>query len=200
LFAGNKIEEIMHRRSVLKGLGFSTGLALTGNAFGFKALPSNSLFRASAGAAPASAAVHLIETPEATLRISERTGDLVGLHWKNPDLEVIQEPRLGENFPLLVPKTGYEDAYFNGRDQTVSRIEEASDGVRCTYESLRRTGSSENDPETISVRLRYRIRVANDQVLFSEVTTAAPHQPDHIAVLPARFSIPPYQLAVIVKS
>jgi hypothetical protein len=157
----------MHRRSVLKRLGLSTGLALTGKAFGFKILPSNALFREPAGAAPESAAVRLIETPEATLRISEQTGDLVGLHWKNPDLEVILEPRLGENFRLLVPKTGYEAAYFSSRDQNVSRIEEASDGVLCTYESLRRTGSSENDPETIPIQVRYRVRVAGGQVLFS---------------------------------
>jgi hypothetical protein len=163
----------MHGRSLLKGLGFSTGLALTGNAFESKGLSPNPIFQAAAlaDAVPASTAVRLIETPEATLRISEQTGDLVGLYWENPNLEVMLEPRLGENFRLLIPKTGYEAAYFNSRDQSVSRIEDASDGVLCTYESLQRTGSSENDPETIPVQVRYRIRIANGQVLFSiEVT------------------------------
>jgi hypothetical protein len=118
-------------------------------------------------APPASGTFRLIETPTATLRISERTGDLVGLRWKDPELELIQEPRLGENFRLLVPKPGYEAAYFNSRDQSVSHIEPAPDGVLCTYESLCRTGSSENDPETIPVRVSYRIRIVDRQVLFS---------------------------------
>ena len=41
-----------------------------------------------------------IETPLCRLRIDRRNGNLVGLSWKNPSLEVIQEPRLGENFRL----------------------------------------------------------------------------------------------------
>jgi hypothetical protein len=66
-----------------------------------------------------------------------------------------------------MPKPGYEAAYFNSRDQNVTHIEPASDGVVCTYESLRREGSGENDPETIPVRVRYQIRIVNRQVLFS---------------------------------
>lgn len=56
----------------------------------------------------------------AELRISECTGDLVGLRTKHPVIEVIREPRLGENFRILLPKEGYEAAYFNSRDQRVS--------------------------------------------------------------------------------
>ena len=51
--------------------------------------------------------IRSVETPTVTLEISERTGDLVGLHWRNPEFEVIREQRLGENFRLLVPKPGY---------------------------------------------------------------------------------------------
>ena len=103
----------MHRRSVLKGLGLTTGLALTSNAFGFKHLSSDTPWTtALADAETAPAGIRLVETPTATLRISERTGDLVGLHWKDPELEVIQESRLGENFRLLVPKPGYEAAFW----------------------------------------------------------------------------------------
>jgi hypothetical protein len=102
-----------------------------------------------------------VETPTAVLQLSERTGDLVGLRWKNPEFEVIREQRLGENFRLLLPRPGYEAAYFNSRDQNVSRIETLPDGVLCTYESLR------NNQETIPVGVRYRIRVVDEQVLFS---------------------------------
>jgi Domain of unknown function (DUF6259) len=155
----------MDRRSLLKGLGVTTGLALTGSSLEIESEMESWAQRTSA--VSGSTGIRSVETPAVTLRISERTGDLVGLRWKDPDLEVIQEPRLGENFRLLVPKAGYEAAYFNSRDQVVTHIEEAPDGVVCTYKSLHREGSSENDPETIPVEVRYRIRVAGSQVLFS---------------------------------
>ena len=75
-------------------------------------------------ATQAAPAVRTIETPNATLRLDADSGDLVGLDWKKPALRIIEEPRLGENFRLLLPKPGYEAAYFNSRDQKVSRIEE----------------------------------------------------------------------------
>jgi len=109
----------------------------------------------------ASAQIRSIETPNATLQMSEHTGDLIGLRWKNPNLEVIGEPRLGENFRLLVPKVGYEASYFNSRDQHVSTLQVTPDGVVCTYDSLR------NEQESIAVRVRYQIRAVNQQVLFS---------------------------------
>src|SRR5215470_17197762 len=78
-------------------------------------------------AVAATAQIRTIETTVATLRLSEATGDLVGLRWKDPNLEVIGEPRLGESFRLLVPRVGYEAAYFNSRDQHVSRLEAIPD-------------------------------------------------------------------------
>jgi hypothetical protein len=109
----------------------------------------------------ATAQIRTIETNTATLHLSEATGDLVGLRWKDPNLEVIGEPRLGENFRLLVPEIGYEAAYFNSRDQHVSRFETIPDGVLCVYDSLR------NDRESIPVKVRYQIRAVNQQILFS---------------------------------
>ena len=109
----------------------------------------------------AKAQIRSVETPIATLRLSEDSGDLVGLRWKNPTLELIGEPRLGENFRLLVPKPGYESDYFNSRDQQVNQIETMPDGVVCTYDSLR------NDHERVLVKVRYQIRAVDRQVLFS---------------------------------
>ena len=128
-------------------------------AFGF--MVRLSLLVAFSALLPASAQTRLVYTPNATLRLSEDTGDLVGVHWKKPDLEVIAEPRLGENFRVLVPKAGYEADYFNSRDQHVSRIDITPDGVVCTYNSLH------NEQETIPVKVRYQIRAVNQQILFS---------------------------------
>jgi len=114
----------------------------------------------------ASAQIRTIATPVATLRLSEQTCDLIGLHWKSPELEVIGEPRLGENFRILIPQKNYQANYFNSRDQHVSSIEPIRDGVECTYDALH------NDRETLPVKVRYRIEAvetpgAGGQLHFS---------------------------------
>lgn len=109
----------------------------------------------------ASAQVRTIDTQVATLRLSEGTCDLIGLRWKNPGTEIIGEPRLGENFRILIPADNYQANYFNSKDQKVSRIEAAPDGVLCSYDSLR------NDRETLPVKVRYRIQAVDGQIHFS---------------------------------
>jgi hypothetical protein len=104
-----------------------------------------------------------IQTPVATLRLSERSGDLVGVAWKNPQLEIIGEPTLSENFRLLLPKPGYEAAYFYSKDQKVTRIEPAADGVTCYYDSLK------NDQDQLPVQVQYSIRAVGQQLQFSIV-------------------------------
>jgi hypothetical protein len=118
------------------------------------------------------AEVSTVETANATLRLNARSGDLVGLDWKKPALKIIAEPRLGENFRILMPKPGYQAAYFNSREQRVSRIEAVADGVICHYDALRRVG------EELNVKVDYRIRVAGPQVQFSiEVANPVPDRP-----------------------
>jgi hypothetical protein len=102
-----------------------------------------------------------IETAGATLRIDAASCDLVGVHWKSPALDVIDEPSLGENFRLLLPTPGYEAAYFNSRDQKVSRIEASADGVTCYYRALK------NEQEEVPLEVWYKIRFADGQIQFS---------------------------------
>jgi hypothetical protein len=102
-----------------------------------------------------------VDTAIATLSLSERSGDLIGVHWKHPEMEIIQEPRLGENFRILVPAKGYEANYFNSRDQAVSHIEATPNEVICTYDSLR------NERETLPIKVLYRVRVVGEQIQFS---------------------------------
>jgi hypothetical protein len=114
----------------------------------------------------ASAQIRTVENSIVTLRLSETTCDLIGLHWKNPELEVIGEPRLGENFRILIPQKGYEANYFNSREQRVSKIDAIPDGVVCTFDTLH------NDRETLPVKVRYRIETvetpgAGGQLHFS---------------------------------
>ncbi len=108
-----------------------------------------------------SAQVRIIETPDATLRLDKRSCDLIGVHWKSPALDVISEPKLGENFRLLLPKPGYEADYFNSRDQKVTRVEPVTGGVTCYYHSLK------NDREVVPLEVWYKIRSVGDQIQFS---------------------------------
>jgi hypothetical protein len=110
---------------------------------------------------PLAAQVRTIDTPVAVLRLSEPSGDLVGVHWKNPDLELLAEPRLGENFRILLPRPGYEADYFLSRDQKATRIDAIPGGVQLTYDSLHK------EQETIPVTVRYRIQAAGAQLHFS---------------------------------
>jgi len=119
--------------------------------------------RAWPGPAPESSpeGAEVIETPVCRLRLDRRNGNLIGLAWKNPALEIIREPRLGENFRLLFPRPDYEANYFASGEQEVSRIERTEDGVVCVYERLR------NARETLDVKVRYRIRAVASRLEFS---------------------------------
>ena len=127
----------------------------------FLAFPAVTLFASAQMPQSGVPVVRIIDTPAVTLRLSRLSGDLVGLRWKDPSLELISEPRLGENFRILIPRPGYEADYFYSRDQKVSRIELEPDGVVCVYNSLRNSG------EAVPVQVRYRIRVEGGRVLFS---------------------------------
>lgn len=107
------------------------------------------------------AQVRTTDTRIAVLRLSERTGDLIGLDWKNPELQIIREPRLGENFRILIPESNYQANYFNSRDQRVSQIKAVPGGVICIYNALH------NDRETLPVRVLYRIQAIGEQIQFS---------------------------------
>ena len=102
-----------------------------------------------------------IETPLCTLRLDSRSGDLVGVRWKQPELELIREPRLGENFRILLPRPGYEANYFNSRDQKTAAIHATPDGVEVVYAALR------NARGEVPVSVRYRIRAVDRRLELS---------------------------------
>ena len=105
--------------------------------------------------------VRTVETPHATLRLGAESRDLVGLDWKTPTLPIIAESRLGANLHLLLPRPGYEAAYFNSREQNVSRIVTTHDGVLCAYDSFQREG------EQVPIEVQFEIRTAGAQIQFS---------------------------------
>ncbi|MCX6642277.1 MAG: DUF6259 domain-containing protein [Candidatus Bathyarchaeota archaeon] len=119
---------------------------------------------------PLQEAMEIVETPICQLRLDHQNGNLVGLTWKNPTLEVIQEPRLGENFRLLLPLPDYEANYFVSSEQNVSRIEKTTEGATCVYETLR------NVRETLNVNVQYHIRAVGEKLEFTiEVDNPTEH-------------------------
>ena len=167
----------MDRRSVLKGQGATTGLALTGNALELKTLPSNTNSQAttSAGAAPAS--VRLVETPTAALRISERTvSELIRIRKKYADL--LFYGRFNDTMGATV-RSG-----ANIRYSVFQPMQPNGNGRACVVVNFGDTPDlAEIDIDGVS----------------GEVILATPFHPDRKAVLPVRVSIPPHQLAVVMK-
>lgn len=104
--------------------------------------------------------IRTVETANATLTLVAKSGDLIGLHWKHPAVDIIGEPKLGENFRILLPKPGHEASYFNSRDQVLSRIEQSRDRLVLQYASLR------NDQEEIPVKVAYEIVDTGLQLQF----------------------------------
>jgi hypothetical protein len=105
--------------------------------------------------------IRSVETDICTLKLDPISGDLIGIHWTDPEVEIIREPLLGENFRILLPHPQYEANYFYSRDQEVTRIEQSPAGVTCIYDSLR------NDRETVPVRVRYHIQQSGNRLEFS---------------------------------
>ena len=50
-------------------------------------------------ALPLEGSVKKVETPICVLRLEPNTGNLIGITWREPALEIIQEPRLAGELP-----------------------------------------------------------------------------------------------------
>ena len=142
----------LSRRTFLEA---TTGLFAAYSGSALKAQPVEG------GVAPAEGTPRKIDTPLCVLRLEPKTGNLIGITWKEPELEIIREPRLGENFRLLLTDSQYEANYFLSKEQRVSRIEKRPDGVTCHYDSLR------NERGEVNVKVRYHIRAVEGRIEFS---------------------------------
>ena len=109
-------------------------------------------------------------TDVCVLHLDKTNGNLVGLHWKNPDEEIIKESRLGENFRILLPLPDYEANYFLSTNQKV-RFEKIENGIICHYDKLI------NERQTLDVKVDYKIESKNGQLLFSITVNNTTDQP-----------------------
>src|SRR6266496_5584535 len=98
-----------------------------------------------------------VTTDVCVFHLDKTNGNLVGLHWKNPDEEIIKESRLGENFRILLPLPDYEANYFLSTNQKV-RFEKIENGIICHYDKLI------NERQTLNVKVEYTIESKNGQL------------------------------------
>jgi len=91
-----------------------------------------------------------VNTDVCILHLDKVNGNLVGLHWKNPDEEIIKESRLGENFRILLPLPDYEANYFFSTNQKV-RFEKIKNGIVCHCDKLI------NECQMLNVSVDYKI-------------------------------------------
>ena len=98
-----------------------------------------------------------VTTDVCVLRLDKSNGNLVGLHWRDPDEEIIKESRLGENFRILLPLPGYEANYFLSTNQ-ITRFEKIENGIICHYNKL------VNERQTVNVQVDYKIESRNGQL------------------------------------
>src|SRR5688572_15231886 len=96
-------------------------------------------------------AAEKVETSHAILSLKAGSGDLIGLQWKRPRLQIIAEGKLGENFRILLPWPDYEANYFHSREQVLRKLERLPDGVKLHY------GPLKNAREEIDVHVTYEI-------------------------------------------
>lgn len=111
-----------------------------------------------------------VTTDLCVLQLDKANGNLVGLHWKNPDEEIIKEGRLGENFRILLPLPNYEANYFLSTNQK-TRFEKIENGIICHYDEL------VNERQRLNVKVDYKIETKNGQLLFSIRVNNATDQP-----------------------
>ena len=103
-----------------------------------------------------------ISTKNYQIILDKSNGDLKSIIWKpESNMEIIKEPRLGENFRLLLPLPDYEANYFYSKDQKVTKIERIDNGVICHYNSIT------NERQTLSIKVLYNIVEINNQLQFT---------------------------------
>ena len=111
-----------------------------------------------------------VVTDLCVLHLDKINGNLTGLHWKNPDEEIIKESRLGENFRILLPLPDYEANYFLSTNQKV-RFEKIENGIICHYDKLI------NERQTLDVKVDYKLESKDGQLSFSIIVNNTTDQP-----------------------
>jgi len=113
-----------------------------------------------------------IENSLYRLEVDTACGRLVRLHDKVGDFAVISEPRLAENFRLLLPLPGLQANYILGSEQKLSSVEDANDSLKLHW-----AGPLHNAHGTFDLAVTLWIELVDESVQFRcEVRNSTEHQ------------------------
>jgi hypothetical protein len=106
-------------------------------------------------------------------------GTLLSIRDHARDIELVGEPRLAENFRLLVPLQGFRAHYIVGAEQTLAEQVAHEDGVELVWRGLTSARGH------FDLEFRLRVTIEQDAVLFSStVVNRTPHVVEEV-VAPA---------------
>ncbi|MBO0802688.1 MAG: hypothetical protein J2P25_06380 [Nocardiopsaceae bacterium] len=123
------------------------------------------------------------------VEIDEEHGRIVGIGHAGLGIEVVTEPRLAENFRLLLPLPSRRGHYLAGRDQRLAGVTADGDSCRLTWNGLRCTDESCTDGDCagggrangdragggFGIEVTQEIRLDGDDVTFRlEVVNRSP--------------------------
>src|SRR5436190_7005423 len=102
-----------------------------------------------------------IENDLYLLEVEPEHGALTRLRDKVGRLELITEPRLAENFRLLLPMPGMQANYILGTEQKLSSTEKAANGMKLSW-----TGPLRNERGAFNLDVTIWIELIGEEIQF----------------------------------
>ena len=113
-----------------------------------------------------------IENPYYLVAVDTENGTILGLRDKRGRIDLITEPRLADNFRLLIPLPDLEANYILGREQQLTSHEKGPDSLDLTWQ-----GPLKNLQGNFDVSVSMKIRLTGLSIEFSiSVTNRTHHQ------------------------
>jgi hypothetical protein len=124
------------------------------------------------GSSPAADSRIEIENPHYLVAVDAANGAIVKLLDKKSGINLISEPRLADNFRLLIPLPDLEANYILGREQRLARYEKGPDSLKLTWQ-----GPLVNPQGSFDLTVSMIIKLAGSSIEFSlNVSNQTPHK------------------------
>ena len=104
---------------------------------------------------------HLLENDHYRIEFDRNNGAISGLLDRKSGIELISDPRIGNNFTLVVPVSGLEANYIFGAEQELSSFEKTPEGA-----TLRWNGPLSNPQGKWAIDVAMHVTLADGQATF----------------------------------
>lgn len=120
----------------------------------------------------------ILDNGAVRVEIDDERGRIVSARHTGLDIEVIGEPRLAENFRLLVPLPGLRGHYISGRDQRVKDIE--AEGARCRL----RWHGLHSERGDFDIAVTQTIQLTGDDITFqTQLVNNSPFEVEEVSTV-----------------